>query len=112
MDRIDRKILQILQEDATLSVADIAEQVGLSSTPCWRRIQNLEKAGVIKRRVALLDAEKLNCGGPAAGFDPAVRSKGSRGTPVRRISAGRRLRIRPDAGGDPRESELLRTSVQ
>ncbi len=62
MDRIDRKILQILQEDATLSVADIAEQVGLSSTPCWRRIQNLEKAGVIKRRVALLDAEKLNCG--------------------------------------------------
>lgn len=62
MDRIDRNILQILQEDATLPVADIAEQVGLSSTPCWRRIQNLEKAGVIKRRVALLDAEKLNCG--------------------------------------------------
>ena len=62
MDRIDRNILQILQEDATLPVADIAEQVGLSNTPCWRRIQNLEKAGVIKRRVALLDAEKLNCG--------------------------------------------------
>ena len=62
MDRIDRNILQILQEDATLPVADIAEQVGLSSTPCWRRIQNLEKAGVIKRRVALLDADKLNCG--------------------------------------------------
>ncbi len=62
MDRIDRKILQILQQDATLPVAEIAERVGLSSTPCWRRIQNLEKAGVIKRRVALLDAEKLNCG--------------------------------------------------
>ncbi len=62
MDRIDRKILQLLQADATLPVAGIAEQVGLSTTPCWRRIQNLEKAGVIERRVALLDAEKLNCG--------------------------------------------------
>lgn len=62
MDRIDRKILQLLQADATLPVAGIAEQVGLSTTPCWRRIQNLEKAGVIERRVALLDADKLNCG--------------------------------------------------
>jgi Lrp/AsnC family transcriptional regulator len=62
VDRIDRKILQLLQADATLPVAGIAEQVGLSTTPCWRRIQNLEKAGVIERRVALLDADKLNCG--------------------------------------------------
>ena len=62
MDRIDRNILGCLQEDATLSVADIAERVGLSTTPCWRRIQNLEKSGVIRRRVALLDAEKLSCG--------------------------------------------------
>ncbi len=62
MDRIDRNILGSLQEDATLSVADIAERVGLSTTPCWRRIQNLEKSGVIRRRVALLDADKLNCG--------------------------------------------------
>jgi Lrp/AsnC family transcriptional regulator len=62
MDRIDRKILACLQEDATLSVAQIAERVGLSTTPCWRRIQNLEKSGVIRRRVALLDPEKLNCG--------------------------------------------------
>ncbi len=62
MDRIDRKILGCLQEDATLAVADIAERVGLSTTPCWRRIQNLEKSGVIRRRVALLDADKLNCG--------------------------------------------------
>ncbi len=62
MDRIDRNILGCLQEDAALSVADIAERVGLSTTPCWRRIQNLEKAGVIRARVALLDAEKLNCG--------------------------------------------------
>jgi Lrp/AsnC family transcriptional regulator len=62
MDRIDRNILGSLQEDATLSVADIAERVGLSTTPCWRRIQNLEKSGVIRRRVALLDAGQLNCG--------------------------------------------------
>jgi Lrp/AsnC family transcriptional regulator, cysteine-sensing transcriptional activator len=62
MDDIDRKILDCLQRDATLSVADIAGRVGLSSTPCWRRIQNLEKAGVIRARVALLDAAKLNAG--------------------------------------------------
>ena len=62
MDRIDIKILRLLQEDATRSVADIADQVGLSQTPCWRRIQNLEKAGVIVARVALLDAQKLNVG--------------------------------------------------
>ena len=62
MDRIDKKILRLLQEDATRSVADIADQVGLSQTPCWRRIQNLEKAGVIVARVALLDAQKLNVG--------------------------------------------------
>jgi len=62
MDDIDRKILGCLQRDATLSVADIAGRVGLSSTPCWRRIQNLEKTGVIRARVALLDAAKLNAG--------------------------------------------------
>ena len=62
MDRIDRKILQCLQEDASLPLAEIAERVGLSTTPCWRRIQNLEKTGVIRRRVALLDPDKLNVG--------------------------------------------------
>ena len=62
MDRIDHKILGYLQADATRSVSEIAERVGLSTTPCWRRIQNLEKSGVILRRVALLDARKLNCG--------------------------------------------------
>jgi Lrp/AsnC family transcriptional regulator len=62
MDAIDKKILDILQEDTTLAVADIAEKVGLSTTPCWRRIQKLETAGVIRSRVALLDAEKLNAG--------------------------------------------------
>ena len=62
LDAIDRKILRCLQRDATLPVAAVAEQVGLSSTPCWRRIQNLEKAGVIRARVALVDPEKVNVG--------------------------------------------------
>lgn len=62
MDVIDRKILACIQEDATLPVAEIAGRVGLSTTPCWRRLQNLEKSGVIRRRVALLDAEKMNVG--------------------------------------------------
>ena len=60
MDRLDRKILRILQEDSTLAVADIGKKVGLSTTPCWRRIQKMEEEGVIKRRVALLDPEKVN----------------------------------------------------
>jgi Lrp/AsnC family transcriptional regulator len=55
MDRLDRKILRLFQEDATLAVAEIAKKVGLSTTPCWRRIQKLEEDGVIKRRVALLN---------------------------------------------------------
>ena len=62
MDDIDRKILRSLQEDGSRSLAELAEIAGLSPTPCWRRVQNLEKAGVIKGRVALLDAEKLNVG--------------------------------------------------
>ncbi len=60
MDEIDRKILSLLQADAGLALADIAGRVGLSTTPCWRRIQNLEKSGVIRARVALLDAAKVN----------------------------------------------------
>jgi Lrp/AsnC family transcriptional regulator len=60
MDRLDGEILRLLQQDATQSVSDIAEQIGLSTTPCWRRIQALEKQGVIVKRVALLDAHKLN----------------------------------------------------
>ncbi|MFP6728672.1 MAG: Lrp/AsnC family transcriptional regulator [Alphaproteobacteria bacterium] len=62
MDSIDHKILAILQDDSTIAVAEIAERVGLSATPCWRRIQNLEKAGVIRRRVALLEPKALNLG--------------------------------------------------
>ncbi len=60
MDKTDRAILSILQEDATLPVADIARRVGLSTTPCWRRIQKLEEDKVIVRRVALLDPGKVN----------------------------------------------------
>ena len=62
MDRIDRKILSLLQADATLSLADMAERVNLSPTPCWRRVQRMERDGVIRGRVALLDAAKLNVG--------------------------------------------------
>jgi Lrp/AsnC family transcriptional regulator len=59
---MDVKILRILQEDATRPVAEIGKEVGLSTTPCWRRIQKLEEAGVIRRRVALLDQAKVNVG--------------------------------------------------
>lgn len=62
MNRLDKRILTILQRDATLSTAEIAERVGLSTSPCWRRIQNLEKRGVIRHRVALVDREALNLG--------------------------------------------------
>lgn len=62
LDDQDRKILALLQRDATLAVSEIAAKVGLSTTPCWRRIQKLEEAGVIRRRVALLDRAALNAG--------------------------------------------------
>ena len=60
MDRLDKKILKLLQEDATLAVADVAKRVGLSTTPCWRRIQKLEEEGIIRRRVAVVDPAKVN----------------------------------------------------
>ena len=62
MDAIDRKILAVLQEDASLSVAEIGNRVGLSSTPCWKRIQRLEADGVIQKRVAVIDQDKLGLG--------------------------------------------------
>src|SRR5258705_11426676 len=62
MDSIDRKILALLQDNASLSVAEIGSRVGLSSTPCWKRIQRLEADGVIQRRVALVDQDKLGLG--------------------------------------------------
>ena len=62
LDKIDRRILSILQRDTTLPVAEIGKKVGLSTTPCWRRIQKMEEDGVIRRRVALLNPEKVNAG--------------------------------------------------
>ena len=62
LDSIDIRILEILQQDAELQVAEVAQRVGLSTTPCWRRIQRLKESGVITRQVALLDAQKVNVG--------------------------------------------------
>ena len=62
MDSTDRKILAILQDDASLAVADIAKRVNLSQTPCWRRIQKLTDDGVITKRVALLDPDAIGLG--------------------------------------------------
>jgi Lrp/AsnC family transcriptional regulator len=59
LDAVDAKILDLIQHDAGLSVADIAERVGLSSSPCWRRIKRLEDIGIIQGRVTLLDREQL-----------------------------------------------------
>jgi Lrp/AsnC family transcriptional regulator len=62
MDSIDRKILGILQEDASISIGDIAKLVNLSQTPCWRRIQKLAEAGIITKRVALVDPDAIGLG--------------------------------------------------
>lgn len=62
LDLIDRRILALVQEDASRSVAEIADAVGLSATPCWKRIKRLERDGIIERRVAILSREKLGLG--------------------------------------------------
>lgn len=62
MDEVDRKLLALLQADATLSVAQLADAVGLSTTPCWKRVQKLEANGVISRRVALVAPERVGVG--------------------------------------------------
>ena len=59
LDRVDRRILDLLQREGALSVAEVATRTGLSTTTCWRRIQHMEQAGVIKGRVALLDRSAL-----------------------------------------------------
>ncbi|PAU53115.1 Lrp/AsnC family transcriptional regulator [Pseudomonas indica] len=59
LDNFDRRILALLQEDASLSTAEIAERVGLSQSPCWRRIQRLKEEGVIRGQVTLLDRRKV-----------------------------------------------------
>ena len=60
LDANDRRILAILQRDATTPIAELAEQVGLSQTPCWKRVKRLQESGVIRRKVALLDPEALD----------------------------------------------------
>lgn len=62
MDKFDRAILDILQEDCTLAIGALAERIGLGTTACWRRIQKLEDDGILRKRVALLDRAKLNIG--------------------------------------------------
>ena len=59
LDRYEKRILALLQQDASLSTAAIAEQVGLSSSPCWRRIDRLEREGVIRGRIAVIDRRKI-----------------------------------------------------
>jgi Lrp/AsnC family transcriptional regulator, cysteine-sensing transcriptional activator len=60
MDKLDKAILTLIQADATLSVGDLADKVGISKSACWRRLQKLESDGVIRERVALLNQEKVN----------------------------------------------------
>ncbi len=62
LDAIDKRILQIVQVDTTMAIGEIAHKVGLSQTPCWKRLQRLESSGFIKRRVAILDQGKLGLG--------------------------------------------------
>jgi Lrp/AsnC family transcriptional regulator len=59
LDRFDREILRLIADDASLSLADIAGKVGLTPTPCWKRIRRMEQDGIILRRVALLDPAKV-----------------------------------------------------
>ena len=59
LDRLDRDILRLITEDASLSLADIAGKVGLTPTPCWKRIRRMEQDGIILRRVAVLDPAKV-----------------------------------------------------
>ena len=59
LDRLDRAILRLLAEDASLSLAEVAEKVGLTPTPCWKRIRRMEQEGIILRRVAVLDPAKV-----------------------------------------------------
>lgn len=59
LDKVDRLLLSMLQQDCTLSLNELAEAVNLTTTPCWKRLKKLEESGMIKQRVALLDPEKL-----------------------------------------------------
>ena len=99
MDEIDRLLLEILQQDATLSLAQMAERVGLSPTPCWKRIQKLEARGVIMRRVAIVDPVRVG-----VGLSVLVNVEAGEHTPewLQRFSAG--------VGGMPEVMEVYRTA--
>jgi Lrp/AsnC family transcriptional regulator len=62
MDKLDRKILDLLQKNGALTAAEVADRVGLSKVPCWRRIRRMQEAGIIRQTVALLDPKALNVG--------------------------------------------------
>ena len=62
LDKFDREILRVMQKDATVSMAELSQCVGLSHTPCWRRVKRMEADGVIRQKVTLLDSKKLNLG--------------------------------------------------
>lgn len=66
LDRLDREILRLIATDASLSLADIAAKIGLTSTPCWKRIRRMEEAGIIKGRITKIDPAKV--GLPVAAF--------------------------------------------
>ncbi|MCG9776811.1 Lrp/AsnC family transcriptional regulator [Photobacterium damselae] len=59
LDSVDRTLLRLLQKDATLALAELAEAVNLTTTPCWKRLKRLEETGILQQRVALLDPIKL-----------------------------------------------------
>jgi Lrp/AsnC family transcriptional regulator len=99
MDEIDRLLLEILQQDATLSLAQMAERVGLSPTPCWKRIQKLEARGVIMRRVAIVDPVRVG-----VGLSVLVNVEAGEHSPewLRRLSEG--------VGAMPEVMEVYRTA--
>ena len=99
MDEIDRLLLEILQRDATLSLAQMAERVGLSPTPCWKRIQKLEARGVIMRRVAIVDPVRVG-----VGLSVLVNVEAGEHSPewLQRFSAG--------VGAMPEVMEVYRTA--
>jgi Lrp/AsnC family transcriptional regulator len=99
MDEIDRLLLEILQQDATLSLAQMAERVGLSPTPCWKRIQKLEARGVIMGRVAIVDPVRVG-----VGLSVLVNVEAGEHSPewLQRFSAG--------VGAMPEVMEVYRTA--
>jgi len=99
MDEIDRQLLEILQQDATLSLAQMADRVRLSPTPCWKRIQKLEARGVIMRRVAIVDPVRVG-----VGLSVLVNVEAGEHSPewLQRFSAG--------VGAMPEVMEVYRTA--